>query len=156
MKTIILKEKLKEGINVVERVSAKSLNLPILNNVLITAEKNFFKLTATDLEIGINWWTLVKTEREGEIAIPSRILSGFVNFLPNNLKSADLSRAIKKTFENRKTEIPRSFRAFAEDLNLTSLKSAWPSVKNLSGKIAFEDLWAQFLKILDQLDKELE
>jgi len=79
-----------------------------------------------------------------------------VNFLPNNLKSADLSRAIKKTFENRKTEIPRSFRAFAEDLNLTSLKSAWPSVKNLSGKIAFEDLWAQFLKILDQLDKELE
>ena len=109
MKTIILKEKLKEGINVVERVSAKSLNLPILNNVLITTEKNFLKLTTTDLEIGINWWTLVKTEKEGKIAIPSRILSGFINFLPNkpvNLEVKDLTLRVE--CENYQTSIKGS------------------------------------------------
>jgi DNA polymerase-3 subunit beta len=83
MKTIILKEKLKEGINVVERVSGKSLNLPILNNILLSTEKNFLNVAATDLEIGINWWALVKNEKPWKIALPSKVLSSFVNFLPN-------------------------------------------------------------------------
>ena len=98
MKIIILKEKLKEGINVVERISSKSLNLPILNNILISTEKNFLNLTSTDLEIGIKWWSLVKIEEEGKIAIPSRILSNFVNFLPNKpikLKVKDLNLEVE-------------------------------------------------------------
>jgi len=97
MKITILKEKLKEGISIVERISSKSLNLPILNNILITTEKNFVNLSATDLEIGIKWWSLVKTEREGKITIPSRILSNLVNFLPNkpiNLEIKDLNLVI--------------------------------------------------------------
>lgn len=83
MKITIPQEKLKNGVNVVERLSGKSLSLPILNNVLINVEKNFLNLATTDLEIGINWWSLVKTEKEGKIAVPSKILSSFVNFLPN-------------------------------------------------------------------------
>jgi len=67
----------------VEKISGKSLNLPILNNILVSAEKNFLNLTSTDLEIGINWWTLVKNEKEGKVAIPSRTLSSVINFLPN-------------------------------------------------------------------------
>ncbi len=96
MKTIILKDKLKEGISVVEKIAGKSLTLPILNNILISAEKNFLNLTSTDLEIGINWWSLVKNEKEGKIAVPARVLSSFINFLPNNkpveleLKGLDL------------------------------------------------------------------
>ncbi|OGZ19054.1 MAG: DNA polymerase III subunit beta [Candidatus Nealsonbacteria bacterium RBG_13_38_11] len=88
MKITVLKDKLKEGIGIVEKVSARSANLPILNNILISAEKNFLSLTATDLEIGIKWWALVKTEKEGQIAIPSKILSSLVSFLPN--KSVNL------------------------------------------------------------------
>lgn len=106
MKTIILKEKLKEGISVVERVAGKSLNLPILNNILLSVEKNFLNLTATDLEIGINWWSLVKTEKEGKVALPSRVLSSFVNFLPNkpvNLEIKDL--AMKIECDNYQTTI---------------------------------------------------
>jgi len=83
MKLLILQEKLKEGLSVVERVSSKSLTLPILNNVLISIEKNFFNLSATDLETGINWWTLTKIEKEGKITIPSRLFSNFINLLPN-------------------------------------------------------------------------
>ena len=95
MKIIILKEKLKQGINIVERISTKSLNLPILNNILMKTEKNFLNLISTDLEIGISWWSLAKIEKQGEITIPSRIFSNFVSFLPNkpvnlNLKELNL------------------------------------------------------------------
>lgn len=106
MKTTILKEKLKEGIGMVERISSKSLSLPILNNILISVKKNFLNLRTTDLEVGINWWSLVKTEKEGEIAVPSRILANFVNFLPNkpiNLELKDLT--LKINCENHQTSI---------------------------------------------------
>mgnify|MGYP001610162088 CR=1 FL=1 len=40
----ILQENLKEGLKIVERIASKSLTLPILNNILISAEKNFLNL----------------------------------------------------------------------------------------------------------------
>lgn len=84
MKITILKEKLKQGINIVERVSGKSLNLPILNNILIKVEKNFLNLTSTNLEVAISWRSLVKVEKEGKITIPAKIFSSFINLLSNN------------------------------------------------------------------------
>lgn len=106
MKFIILKNKLKEGINIIERISGKSLTLPILNNILISVEKNFLNLTSTDLEVGINWWALVKTEKEGKIAIPNKIISSFINYLPEkpiSLEVNDLS--LKIECENYQTTI---------------------------------------------------
>jgi len=106
MKTTILKEKLKEGIGIVERISAKSLTLPILNNILLIAEKNFLNLISTDLEIGIKWWSLAKTEKEEKIAIPARVFSSFVNLLPNkqvDLEIKDLVLRIE--CENHQTSI---------------------------------------------------
>lgn len=83
MKLTILQEKLKEGLNIVERVSSKSLSLPVLNNILISGAKNFLNLAATDLEIGINWWALGKIEKEGKTTVPAKLLSGFINLLPD-------------------------------------------------------------------------
>ncbi len=83
MKFTILQEKLKEGINAVERISSKSLTLPVLNNILISSEKNFLNLAATDLEVGINWWGLAKIEKQGKITVPAKLLSSFVGLLPN-------------------------------------------------------------------------
>ena len=68
MKLIILKENLNKGLNIVSRVAGKNLTLPILNNILISTEKNFLNLASTDLELGIKYWSLVKTEKEGEKA----------------------------------------------------------------------------------------
>ncbi len=83
MKLVVLQEKLKKGLNIVEKISTKSLTLPILNNILITIEKNFLKLSSTDLEIGIKWWVLSKTEKVGAIIIPTKIFCNFINLLPN-------------------------------------------------------------------------
>ncbi len=84
MKIVISQEKIKQGMSIIERISSKSITLPILNNVLLSAEKNFLSLSATDLELGINWWVLSKVEKEGKITVPSKILSNFVDLLPND------------------------------------------------------------------------
>ena len=83
MKTTILKDKIKEGINIVEKISQKTLTLPILQNVLLKAEKNFLKLSTTNLESGVNWWSLSKVEKEGQVCISTRFLSNLLNLLPN-------------------------------------------------------------------------
>ncbi len=106
MKLLILQEKLKEGLNIIERVSSKSLTLPILNNVLMSSEKNFLNLAATDLEIGINWWALTKTEKDGKITIPSHLLSNFINLLPNKkIKLEVQNSSLLIECENYKTQI---------------------------------------------------
>ncbi len=90
MKLIILKEKLKEGINIVEKISQKSLTLPILQNTFLKAEKNFLKLSTTNLESGISWQSLAKIEKEGKICIPTRFLSTLLNFLPDKPISLEI------------------------------------------------------------------
>lgn len=82
MKTIILKDNLKEGLAVAGRVAPKNLSLPILNSVLLSTEKNFLCLKTTDLEIGIKWWSLAKVEKEGKVACPIRLLQGLIDNLP--------------------------------------------------------------------------
>lgn len=106
MNIIILKEKLKKGVDIVEKISHKSLTLPVLQNILFKTEKNFLRLSTTNLESAINWWGLVKTKKQGEICIPTKFLSNFLTFLPN--KSIDLkiqNFIMDLTCDNYKTKI---------------------------------------------------
>lgn len=106
MKLSVLQEKIKEGLNFSERISSKSLTLPILNNILISTEKNFLNIISTDLEISLKWWTLAKIEKEGKITIPSRLFFSFINLLPN--KKIDLESKghdLIINCENYKTQI---------------------------------------------------
>lgn len=82
MKLTITCEKLKEGIKIVERLAQKSLSLPILQNILFKTEKNFLCFIATNLEIGIKYWSLSKNEKDGQIVVPARVVSQLVDFLP--------------------------------------------------------------------------
>ena len=83
MKFICLQENLKQGLNIIERIIGKNLSLPILNTVLIEAQKNLVKFSSTDLEIGISCCITGKVEKEGSICIPAKILSNYINGLPN-------------------------------------------------------------------------
>lgn len=106
MKITILKENLNNGLNIVGRVAGKNLTLPILNNILISTEKNFLNLSATDLELGIKYWVLAKIEREGKITIPAKIISSFINFLPEkNLNLEAKDQVLYLNCENYNTKI---------------------------------------------------
>lgn len=106
MKLFILKEQFKTGLSYAEKIISKSLTLPILNNILISAEKNFLNLKATDLEIGFNWWSLAKIEKEGKIAIPAHLISNFVNLLPDKqIKIEKKNFFLEISCENYQTHI---------------------------------------------------
>jgi len=83
MKCSILKDELIKGLSVVSRISTKSITLPVLNNVLISCEKNFVVLSATDLEIGVKYWILSKVEKTGSITVPAKFLISLINLIPD-------------------------------------------------------------------------
>ena len=90
MKINILKEKLKKGVGIVEKISQKSLTLPVLQNILFKTEKNFLRLSTTNLESAINWWSLSKIEKQGEVCIPTKFLSSLLNLLPDKPVGLDV------------------------------------------------------------------
>ena len=84
MKLSCLQENLSRGLGIVGRAVASRTTLPITNNVLLSTEKGRLKLAATNLEIAIVLWVGAKVEGEGAITVPARVLSEFVNSLPND------------------------------------------------------------------------
>ena len=80
MKVEILKENLKNGLNVVEKIVGKNLSLPILDNVLINTEDNFLSLSSTDLETAIKLWILTKIIKGGRVVVPAKFLSNLVSY----------------------------------------------------------------------------
>ena len=82
MKVMILKENLKKGLEIIEKIIGKNLTLPILNNISISTQDNLLKISGTDLEIAINYWALCKIEKQGEITVPAKFLYSFISSLP--------------------------------------------------------------------------
>ncbi len=83
MKVEILKENLKGGLTVVERVIGKNLSLPILDNTLLNTEDSFLSFISTNLETTIKLWVLTKVVRKGNVLVPAKFLSSFISSLPN-------------------------------------------------------------------------
>ncbi len=82
MKISCLQENLTKGLSIIGRSVASRSTLPILGNVLLATDNDRLKLSANNLEIGMNCWIGAKVEREGAITIPARLLTEFVNSLP--------------------------------------------------------------------------
>ena len=82
MKVSCLQENLTRGLAIVGRGVSTRGTLPILGNVLLKTDGGRLKLTATNLEIGVNCWVPAKVEDEGAITVPAKLFSDFVNSLP--------------------------------------------------------------------------
>jgi DNA polymerase-3 subunit beta len=106
MKIIILKENLKKGLEIIEKIIGRNLTLPILNNILISTEENLLKLSGTDLEIGINYWALCKVEKQGGITVPAKFLYSFISSLPDEKIQLEVkNKALYIECKNYKTQI---------------------------------------------------
>src|SRR3954452_18447509 len=84
MKVTCTQAELARGLGIVGRAVAARSPLPITANVLIASEDGRLKLSATNLEITMSCWIPATIEEEGAITVPSRLLSDFVNSLPND------------------------------------------------------------------------
>ncbi len=85
MKVSCTQEALSRGLSIVGRAVAVRSPLPITSNVLITTDKGQIKLVATDAQtLTMSCWIGGQIEEEGAITVPSRLLTDFVNTLPND------------------------------------------------------------------------
>lgn len=106
MKLSCLQKNLIQGITTVEKAIAKNSTLPILNNILLEVDKGRLKFSATNLEIAIISWVGAKILKPGELTIPAKILSNFINSLPS--KKIDLeskANSLEIKCENFKVNI---------------------------------------------------
>jgi DNA polymerase-3 subunit beta len=78
MKIILLREYLKNSLNLLSRIAKANNNLPILSSVLIKAKKDQLLIKATNLEIGVIVSTRASIKKDGEVAVPLRMLQSVV------------------------------------------------------------------------------
>ncbi len=83
MKFSCTKEKLAKALSLTIGVANKSVNLPILGNVLIRAEIQKVEIVANNLEMAIIANLPAKTETAGSFTVPARTLADFVALLPD-------------------------------------------------------------------------
>ncbi len=79
MKTECVKEKLAAAVAQAEKITGKNLSLPVLGCVLLETGNNTLTIKATNLDLGIEITIPAKNQKEGKVAVPGNILSGFLN-----------------------------------------------------------------------------
>jgi len=100
MNIVCTQENLNKGLGLVSNIASKNSNLPILNNVLLKAEKGNLTLITTDLELGIKVFVRGKVEEEGEFTVDAKLIHNFVSFLSKEnitLKVQDNALEIKSS-----------------------------------------------------------
>ena len=91
MNISVMQENLARGLSTVSRAVSSRATLPVLANVLLRTEDSGLKLTATNLEIGINCWVPGKVNAEGAITVPAKLFTDLVASLPNQRIDLELS-----------------------------------------------------------------
>lgn len=109
MKITCKQQDLSRGLSAVSHAVSNRSTLPILSNILLATDNGRLKLSATNLEIGINCWVDAQIHEDGATTVPARLLTDLVNSLPQapvdisvpedsnilNVKSAGSSANIK-------------------------------------------------------------
>jgi len=93
MKVSCAQDQLAKGLQIVGRgVAAPGRSaLPVTSNILLATDEGRLRLSSTNLEIGINLWIPAMIESEGATTVPARLLTEFVNSLPNSRVDLDLA-----------------------------------------------------------------
>ncbi len=106
MKVEVLKENLKKAINICERITKKTISLPVLTNVLLKAEGNFLELITTNLETTIRWWVLAKIEKPGTLLVGATFLSNLVDLITEQkIELKENNRNLIITTKNQDTQV---------------------------------------------------
>jgi len=101
MEFICERKELQAGVSTVEKIVATRSTLPIIGNILFEAGKNSVKLSANNLEMGIELTIKAEVEKEGSLLLPAKTLSGIVSKLPEGRISLRLNenRTVRITYD---------------------------------------------------------
>lgn len=107
MKLVCKKSDLISGINIVMKAVSSKTTMSILECILIDATEGEIKMTANDMELGIETKVLGEIIEAGSIAIDAKIFSEIVRKLPDNDVLIEVNDETKAniTCENAKFNI---------------------------------------------------
>lgn len=83
MRATCARKDLHQGVQTVSRAIAGRSAWPILNNVLLRTEDGHIRLTAFDLELGIECSVPATIEEEGSLTVPARLIAEMLSTLPD-------------------------------------------------------------------------
>lgn len=89
MKLQILQENLEKAVNIASRFTSAKAQLPVLGNILVSTQKTKVYVNSTNLEVSVSVQVGANVEKEGEISIPSRVLTELVSNLPKETISIE-------------------------------------------------------------------
>ena len=84
MKITCSKSNLVKGVSIVSKAVPSKTTMPILECILIDATTDIIKLTANDMELGIETTIDGQIHQPGKIAIEAKLFSEIVRKLPDN------------------------------------------------------------------------
>jgi DNA polymerase III subunit beta len=82
MKLTIKKDEILKGLQRIQGVVEKKNTMPILSNMLLTAEANSVEIVATDLEIGLRGRYVAEVEKPGAVTVSAKKMYEIVRELP--------------------------------------------------------------------------
>lgn len=104
MKLICSKQNLLYGVNIVSKAVPTRTTMAILECILIDASANEIKLTANDMELGIETKIEGQIEERGIIALDAKIFSEIVRKLPNSDVTIETDSNFKTTITCEKAK----------------------------------------------------
>lgn len=107
MKFKINKEHFSIGLKQVSNVVSSKPQMPVLNNVLIKAEKGKVLLTTTNLDLGIRCSITADVEEEGDITLPVKRLEKIVASTPEREITIESSDGQTARIRSGRYEAPR-------------------------------------------------
>ena len=87
MQLEVLQENLAKAITQAARFTNTKAQLPILGNILLSVRKTKILICSTNLEVSVATSVGAKVKEDGELSIPSRLISEVVNNLPKETVS---------------------------------------------------------------------
>jgi DNA polymerase III subunit beta len=116
LKLTCKQEDLARGLSIVSRAVLAHSTVPILANIEMATDRGRLRLSATNLEIGIQCWIEAQISQEGTTALPADLLTRMVSALPQGVMTLTLptgSRTLNLTCAGSVSNIrgtdPREF-----------------------------------------------
>ena len=84
MKATCPQESIHRALQITSRIApTRATAMPIIQSTLISVREGMVRMVATDLTITVGMSMPASVEREGELAVPNRLLSEFISTLPH-------------------------------------------------------------------------
>jgi DNA polymerase-3 subunit beta len=82
MKIQTLQESLNKALIIASRFTSPRAQLPVLGNILLSAQKTKFLISSTNLETSVSIYIGAQIKEEGDITIPAKIITELTSNLP--------------------------------------------------------------------------